>query len=159
MRVPKIWDTRIDDLQLTIDKLKVSGLRRRNHQCMLTADGEAGDTLLRIFSLNTLPLYRSGLFSLNLWDSWIDDLNVGRFPASILRGLGLHDNPPTQVTVAGPDVNEGMRPMMKFVDTPCAIFLFSVLNMDRWLLFSSISGTPVAEPDREYSPASAQLWG
>ena len=59
MRVPKIWDTWIDNLQLTIDKLKVSGFpssflrnyaetgRRRNHQCMLTADGEAGDTLLQ----------------------------------------------------------------------------------------------------------------
>ncbi len=36
---------------------------------MLTADGEAGDTLLRIFSQNTMPLYRLGLFSHNLWDT------------------------------------------------------------------------------------------
>ena len=36
---------------------------------MLTADGEAGDTLLRIFSQNTMPLYRSGLFFHNLWDT------------------------------------------------------------------------------------------
>ena len=36
---------------------------------MLTADGEAGDTLLRIFSQNTMLLYRLGLFSHILWDT------------------------------------------------------------------------------------------
>ena len=36
---------------------------------MLTADGEAGDTPLRFFTQNTMPLWRLGLFSHNLWDT------------------------------------------------------------------------------------------
>ena len=37
---------------------------------MLTADGEAGDTPLRFFTKNTMPLWRLGLFSHNLWDTY-----------------------------------------------------------------------------------------
>jgi hypothetical protein len=33
---------------------------------MLTADGEAGDTPLRFFTKNTMPLWRLGLFSQSL---------------------------------------------------------------------------------------------
>ncbi len=50
----------IYDWRFTIYELKVSGLRRYNHKCMLTADGEAGDTPLRFFTQNTMPLCRSG---------------------------------------------------------------------------------------------------
>lgn len=54
-RVPMIWDTRIYDS-------KVSGLRRQNHEGILTADGEAADTPLRIFTQNTVHLCCLGLF-------------------------------------------------------------------------------------------------
>ena len=61
--------------------------RRQNHQCMLTVDGEAGDTLLRIFSLNTLPLYRSGLFSLNLWHVRVTEKTAFHTKCLTPRGL------------------------------------------------------------------------
>ena len=37
---------------------------------MLTADGEAGDTPLRFFTQNTMPLCRLGLFFHNLWETY-----------------------------------------------------------------------------------------
>ena len=36
---------------------------------MLAADSEVGDTPLRFFTQNTMPLYRLGLFSHNLWNT------------------------------------------------------------------------------------------
>ena len=37
---------------------------------MFTADGEAADTPLRIFTQNTMPLSCLGLFFHNLWDTY-----------------------------------------------------------------------------------------